>query len=75
MLAESIAVVCAPQHEPAYGIFRITDPPGKQIIAQCKAQGLFHPHEQGMLYTDATRPGHVSELEGLQFELVDLRGG
>jgi len=73
MLPESISIVCAPTRDPDHGIFRLTDPPGKQAILGCHLPGLFHPHEQTNLYTDASRPGHVNELDGLQFELVDLR--
>jgi STAM-binding protein len=57
----------------SHGIFRLTDPPGKEAILNCHKTGLFHPHDEGNLYTDALRPGHVSELAGLQFQVVDLR--
>jgi len=73
MLPESIAIVCAPSKSPDHGIFRLTDPPGKQAILNCHQPGIFHPHAQTNLYTDASRPGHVNELKGLQFQLVDLR--
>jgi STAM-binding protein len=72
-LAESIAIVCAPSKSPDVGVFRLTDPPGLKTILGCRATGLFHPHEVDNIYCDATRPGHVAELEGLEFELVDLR--
>ncbi|KAF2155167.1 JAB1/MPN domain-containing protein [Myriangium duriaei CBS 260.36] len=75
MMPESVAIVCAPSRSPSYGIFRLTDPPGKQAILACTKTGLFHPHEQGNLYTDALKPGHVSELKGLKFEVADLRNG
>ncbi|KAF2219913.1 hypothetical protein BDZ85DRAFT_267807 [Elsinoe ampelina] len=75
MLPESVAIVCAPSRDPDWGIFRLTDPPGKQAILNCTQQGLFHPHAQGNLYTDALSPGHVSELKGLQFQVVDMRKG
>lgn len=61
--------------EYSHGIFRLTDPPGKQAVLNCTKPGLFHPHDTDNLYTDATRPGHVSELAGLQFQVVDLRKG
>ncbi|KAI4731754.1 JAB1/MPN domain-containing protein [Aureobasidium sp. EXF-10728] len=73
MLPESVAIVCAPSKSPDHGIFRLTDPPGKQAVLNCHKPGLFHPHDVDNLYTDATRPGHVSELSGLQFQVVDLR--
>lgn len=72
-LAESIAIVCAPSKSPDVGVFRLTDPPGLKTILGCRATGLFHPHDVDNIYCDATRPGHVAELEGLEFELVDLR--
>ncbi|KAI5204816.1 JAB1/MPN domain-containing protein [Aureobasidium subglaciale] len=73
MLPESVAIVCAPSKSPDHGIFRLTDPPGKEAILNCHKPGIFHPHDEGNLYTDALRPGHVSELSGLHFQVVDLR--
>ena len=32
MLPEAIAIVCAPRHNPDWGIFRLTDPPGLPAI-------------------------------------------
>lgn len=73
-LPESIAIVCAPSKSPDWGVFRLTEPPGVQAIRGCKQPGIFHPHAEGRLFTDALgRPGHVVEHEGLQFEVVDLR--
>ncbi|KAG9241436.1 hypothetical protein BJ878DRAFT_520766 [Calycina marina] len=73
MMAESIAIVCAPSRNPSWGVFRLTDPPGMPSILHCRKTGLFHPHEETNIYTDALRPGHVCEHDGLQFQLVDLR--
>ncbi|CZT52151.1 related to STAM-binding protein [Rhynchosporium secalis] len=73
MFKESIAIVCAPSKNPSWGVFRLTDPPGKQAIAQCKQSSLFHPHAETNIYTDALRPGHVFEAEGLEYSIVDLR--
>lgn len=73
MLPEAIAIVCAPRHVPDYGIFRLTEPPGLEHVLNCRKPGVFHPHEEGNLYTDAMRPGHVVEGPGLGFEVVDLR--
>ena len=56
-----------------WGIFRLTDPPGLKSILNCHEQGLFHPHAETHIYTDARRPGHVFEAKGLQFEVADLR--
>jgi STAM-binding protein len=80
MLAESVAVVCAPSkgdtsHGGEWGVYRLTDPPGKRTILACEKPGIFHPHDVDNIYTDALRPGHVVEAKGLDFELVDLRNG
>jgi STAM-binding protein len=74
-MAESIAIVCAPAHEPSWGVFRLTDPPGLKTILNCRQTGLFHPHGEANVYTDAMKPGHVVEVKGLDFEVVDLRPG
>lgn len=78
MLAESIAIVCAPSkgdtsHGGDWGAYRLTDPPGKKAILSCELPGVFHPHEVDNIYTDAIRPGHVVEAKGMEFEVVDLR--
>jgi STAM-binding protein len=78
MLPESIAIVCAPSFGDRsdggeWGVFRLTDPPGKKVILGCERPGIFHPHEVDNLYTGALRPGHVVEARGLEFEVVDLR--
>lgn len=75
MLAESIAIVCAPSKKPDWGVFRLTDPPGLKTVLGCTQKGLFHPHGEMDIYTDALRPGHVFEAKGLEFETVDLRKG
>ncbi|KAL8733524.1 MAG: hypothetical protein Q9181_003557 [Wetmoreana brouardii] len=72
MMPESIAIVCAPS-KADWGVFRLTDPPGMQSILNCTQSGLFHPHTESNLYTDALRPGHVYEARGLEFDVVDLR--
>ncbi len=78
MLAESIAIVCAPSkgdtsHGGDWGVYRLTDPPGKMAILQCDKPGIFHPHDVDNVYTDAMRPGHVMEISQMDFEIVDLR--
>ncbi|KAJ5220321.1 hypothetical protein N7468_009525 [Penicillium chermesinum] len=73
MLPESIAIVCAPSKDPDWGVFRLTDPPGLKTVLNCTQGGLFHPHAQENIYTGALRPGHVVEVNGLEFETVDLR--
>jgi len=79
MLAESVAIVCAPSkgdttHGGDWGVYRLTDPPGKKVILSCEKPGIFHPHDVDNIYTDALRPGHVVEAKGLEFDVVDLRG-
>ena len=44
-------------------------------VLDCHKPGLFHPHAEGDIYTDALKPGHVFEAKGLDFEVVDLRPG
>ncbi|KIW76533.1 hypothetical protein Z517_11279 [Fonsecaea pedrosoi CBS 271.37] len=78
MLAESVAIVCAPSkgdttHGGDWGVYRLTDPPGKKTILSCQQPGIFHPHDVDNIYTDALRPGHVVEARGMEFEVVDLR--
>lgn len=73
MLPESIAIVCAPSKNPDWGVFRLTDPPGLKTVLNCTQSGLFHPHSEYNIYTEALRPGHVFEAEGLEFGTVDLR--
>ncbi|KAL8721418.1 MAG: hypothetical protein Q9225_001893 [Loekoesia sp. 1 TL-2023] len=72
MIPESIAIVCAPS-KGDWGVFRLTDPPGMKSVLNCTQTGLFHPHAEGNIYTDALRPGHVYEARGLEFDVVDLR--
>ena len=72
MLPESFAVVCAPKHQPNFGIFRLTDPPGLQTILNCQAKESFHPHAESLpIYTDADK-GHV-QMKDMTLEIVDLR--
>ncbi|ORZ12891.1 hypothetical protein BCR41DRAFT_355842 [Lobosporangium transversale] len=73
MLPEAIAIVCAPKHDKDYGVFRLTDPPGLQIITNCRQKPLFHQHPgEDDIYTDACDQGHV-ELVDLDLDIVDLR--
>lgn len=72
MMPESISIVCAPS-KGDWGVFRLTDPPGMKTILNCTKTGLFHPHDERNVYTDALRPGHVYEAKGLEFDVVDLR--
>ncbi|KAI8582491.1 hypothetical protein K450DRAFT_227425 [Umbelopsis ramanniana AG] len=72
MLPEAIAIVCAPKHKPNYGIFRLTDPPGLDVITRCREPRAFHPHPDVPIYTDALDLGHV-RMSPLSFNVVDLR--
>ncbi|RKF81166.1 putative endosome-associated ubiquitin isopeptidase [Golovinomyces cichoracearum] len=73
MMPESIAIVCAPSKSPSWGVFRLTDPPGLGSILNCTHTDFFHPHSETNLYTDALRPGHVVEADGMEFKVIDLR--
>lgn len=42
-------------------------------VLNCTQKGLFHPHAEDNIYTDALRPGHVYEAAGLNYDVVDLR--
>jgi len=57
----------------SWGVFRLTDPPGMSAVSNCRKPGIFHPHDEPNIYTDALRPGHVFEAEGLEFQIVDMR--
>ena len=46
-----------------------------KAILGCTQTGLFHPHAESNIYTDALRPGHVFEAKGMEFEVVDMRVG
>ena len=35
----------------SFGIFRITDPPGLDVILNCQAKEGFHPHPDQAIYT------------------------
>ena len=34
-----------------FGIFRLTDPGGLQVILDCQAKDAFHPHPEVPIYT------------------------
>ncbi|KAI7864963.1 hypothetical protein BDF14DRAFT_1828917 [Spinellus fusiger] len=72
MLPEAIAIVCAPRQTPNYGIFRLTDPPGLNVISTCRVEQSFHTHADLPIYTDATDTGHVVMVKS-DVDVVDLR--
>jgi hypothetical protein len=57
----------------SWGCFRLTDPPGKQVILNCNKPGIFHPHDVDNIYTEALKPGHVVELAQAPLEVIDMR--
>ncbi|KAM0327022.1 hypothetical protein ACHAQA_006145 [Verticillium albo-atrum] len=74
MMPESIAIVCAPQHQPSHGIFRLTNPPGLPHILNCTQTPMFHPHHIDNIYTKASNPpGHVFQSDKLDWYVKDLR--
>jgi STAM-binding protein len=74
MMAEAIAIVVAPTQTPNYGVFRLTDPPGLGVIADCPARG-FHPHHCDQpIYTSLGGPSSHAQLDSsLNLEVIDLR--
>ncbi|KAJ3359682.1 hypothetical protein HDU91_004843 [Kappamyces sp. JEL0680] len=69
MLPEAIAIVCAPSYSDSLGVFRMTDPPGVQIVSECRLSG-FHQHPQSdNLYA---RCSDVVETKA-DVQVVDLR--
>ncbi|KAJ2820906.1 hypothetical protein FBU31_005075 [Coemansia sp. 'formosensis'] len=73
MLPEAIAIVCSPKHSPRFGIFRLTDPAGIDVIQNCKQKSAFHPHDESKtIYTDADTGGHVV-IANYDFDIIDLR--
>ncbi|KAJ2850478.1 hypothetical protein IWW36_001858 [Coemansia brasiliensis] len=74
MLPEAIAIVCSPQHQPRFGIFRLTDPGGIDTIQNCHEKSAFHPHDSSkIIYTNASDGSHVV-LANYDFDIVDIRG-
>jgi len=81
MLNEAIAIVCSPDKKfhKHIGVFRLTDPPGVDVISHCTKTG-FHPHNEKNLYKECQRlginnskTGHAVMMENLSFETKDLR--
>ncbi|KAI8096923.1 uncharacterized protein BX664DRAFT_325188 [Halteromyces radiatus] len=72
MLPEAIAIVCAPKHKPSYGVFRLTDPPGLDVISSCKIERAFHPHPDLPIYTDTHNTSHVT-TQVYDLKVIDLR--
>ncbi|KAL2903255.1 AMSH-like ubiquitin thioesterase 2 [Bienertia sinuspersici] len=74
MVPEAIAIVVAPTDKTRnYGIFRLTDPSGMDVLKECGEKG-FHAHRD----SDDGRPlyeqcSHVYINPNLRFEIFDLR--
>jgi len=73
MLPEAIAVVCAPQSKPSLGFFRLTNPPGLQIITNCREKS-FHPHQNSdeELYLDGANDASL-RFEESPLTIKDFR--
>ncbi|XP_057863152.2 AMSH-like ubiquitin thioesterase 3 isoform X1 [Cryptomeria japonica] len=74
MLPEAVAIVMAPTDTTRkYGIFRLSDPGGVNVIKQCQQRG-FHPHEEppdgSPIYEHCS---HVLIDPSLKFDVIDLR--
>jgi STAM-binding protein len=75
LLPEAIAIVISPMHSPNFGIFRVSDPPGMQILQKCTLRG-FHAHNSVETMGRAlyTLCDHVELVWGSKnFKIVDLR--
>ncbi|KAJ2721853.1 hypothetical protein GGI07_003690 [Coemansia sp. Benny D115] len=73
MLPEAIAIVCSPKQQQRFGIFRLTDPMGIDVIQNCKQKSAFHPHDESTtIYTNADTGGHVV-LYNYDFDIIDIR--
>jgi len=71
MLPEAVAIVVAPKRTPNFGIFKLTDPYGMQIIADCPLRS-FHPHYQTDIFTRVCE--HVSlDWKSKVYNVVDQR--
>lgn len=74
MMAEAIAIVVAPTQSPNFGIFRLTDPPGLDVIASCPERG-FHAHNTHQpIYRSLNGQDSHAQLDpSLSLQIVDLR--
>lgn len=69
LMAEAIAIVCAPKYQET-GFYCLTPSYGLDFIAQCRLDG-FHPHPNDPpLYMDAL---HYNLDNTAKINLVDLR--
>ena len=59
----------------SFGIFRLTDPPGLEIITNCQHPSAFHPHPENVpIYRELKGPDSHAQLNSdLHLEVIDLR--
>lgn len=59
----------------SFGIFRLTDPPGLEIITNCQHPSAFHPHPgNATIYRELKGPDSHAQLDpNLPLEVIDLR--
>ncbi|KAL0794560.1 hypothetical protein Bca101_065937 [Brassica carinata] len=74
MVPEAFAIVVAPTDSSrSYGIFKLTDPGGMEILRDCSETG-FHPHKEpedgNPVYEHCS---NVYKNSNLRFEIFDLR--
>ncbi|KAL7241023.1 hypothetical protein ACSBR2_006612 [Camellia fascicularis] len=74
MVPEAVAIVMAPtDNSRAYGIFRLSDPSGMNVLKECKETG-YHPHREpsdgSPIYNHCS---NVYVNPNLRFEICDLR--
>ncbi|KAE9454610.1 hypothetical protein C3L33_13487, partial [Rhododendron williamsianum] len=74
MVPEAIAIVMAPTDTTrSYGIFRLSDPDGMNILKECQEMG-YHPHREP---TDGSpiyeHCSHVYVNPNIRLEICDLR--
>ncbi|XP_038060911.1 STAM-binding protein-like A [Patiria miniata] len=69
MMAEAIAIVCAPAHNQT-GYFSLTPDYGVNFISNCKEAG-FHPHpSQPTIYEEGQ---HVKIASNVSIQMIDMR--
>jgi STAM-binding protein len=74
MVPEAFAIVVAPtDSSKSYGIFKLTDPGGMEVLRGCSETG-FHPHKEpedgNPVYEHCS---NVYKNSNLRFEIFDLR--
>ncbi|KAI9355792.1 hypothetical protein BD770DRAFT_390740 [Pilaira anomala] len=71
MLPEAVAIVCAPNNTPDFGVFRLS-PKGLKEITNCKVKDSFHPHpNSSTIYQNESQ--HVRLNASSTLNIIDLR--